>query len=314
MLRYPAKRYIYYLLSRRSLKADEVIARLDDLLFPLPQDRKDLDRLIKSILEEQRRMQFPVGYDPSNQPFNAVTAKFLSRWEITDMWSNDEYVRSATDIVHEPQIRRTLEAFLIGPLNPQAIARRLQQRFSLPEAVMNPRVVRLYAHYYWDYSAMNNAEWKDVFTKWMAGYTTDDYQTSLMAPRSAAGAALSLAVVDRSTDSLSPVIHYATARDMAFRMFLEAVILQRPGLGRAQSALNAFQIMRGADEELAKHRGSSAELLEELRRIEVSYDSEKVLSVHDIPGLKAVDIKALPSVVETEGETVEEPNDEHKPG
>lgn len=309
MLRYPAKRYVHYLFSRRVLKVDKIIEHLDDLEFPLPQDTKSMSRLMKNMMSDRQRMRFPSGFDPSKLPFNPSTSAFLMDWEISDIWAGDEFMRVATDILHEPQIRRTLETFLLSPLNPQAIARRLQQRFMLPERVMNPKVVKLYSHYYWDYSAMNNAEWKEVFQKWMS-QATDDYQTALSAPRSAAGAALSLAVADRSLDSLNPVVHYSTMRDTGFRMFLEAAILQRPGLARAQSAFLAFQMVKGADEELVKHRGSSAELLEELRRIDTTYDTSKVIGVQDLPSLRRPDVKALPAIVDTHGETVEEHTDD----
>jgi len=56
---------------------------------------------------------------------------------------------------------------------------------------------------------------------------------------------------------------------------------------------------------LAKHRGSSSELLEELQKIDTVYDSGKLLNVTDFPSMT----KTLPPVIDTEAETVEEPSE-----
>ncbi len=268
------------------MSVEKIIEHLDDLDLPLPQDEKDLCKFINRLLVERQRMKFPVGFEALKPPYNPQTVKFLQDWGVIDMWIGDDFMTSASDLLYEPGIRRTLEAFLLSPLSPYAISRRLQQRYGLPETIVNARVVKTYGHYFWDYGALNLAEWRQLCNNWVKG-STDDYQAALLAPRTDAGAALSLAVIDRSLDSLDSTVMYATMRDMGFRMFLESSLLQKPGISRTQSAFLAFQMVKGADEELVKHRGASAELLDELKRIETVHDRTKLTTVRDLPALES---------------------------
>lgn len=302
-LRYPARRYVYYLLSRRTYSLEEIVDHLRGLSLPIPEDQTEARALVTRLVHIQKQMRFPAEFNPlAPGGMSPSTRNFLDQWEITDFWLHTPAVRAAFDILFDPQLRRTLEGLLLGPLRTADIARRLAGRHGLSDQQMNTRVVRMYSHYFWDYASMNIAEWKHLLRRWLPQDDGADLIASLVSPRNPAGAAMSLAVMDRGLDSLAPEEIYSTFRDLGFRIFLESALLQGPGLSRAQSAFLCFQMVKGAEEELMKHRGGSAELLEELRRIDVVYDKRHVIDVASIPTLRSPNTVSLPTIIEADDE------------
>lgn len=299
MIRHPARHYIYYMFSKRGLGIEQVCLHLDDLRLPLPQDEKVLDRFMRSLVRTRREMNFPPGFDPLAESPNAETQAFLTKWQISDIWRQDPFVGLAVDLLEEPIIRRMMEALLLGPLSPAAIADRIKHRFGLTEAAMNVRVVRAFAHYFWDIAALSMPEWRTLIATWLPDKNNNDYLAALTSPRTPAGAALTLALVDRSAESLNPVAQYTAFRDMAFSMFMEHALLQsQPSLPRSQGAFMTFQLVKMADEELTKHQGGSAELLEEFKRIQTMYDASRITSVKDLPALAPAIIDVEPVIDE----------------
>jgi hypothetical protein len=304
VLRHPSKRYIYYLFSRRTMDVATIVQHLGDLQLPVPQKKDTFDQFVLNLLAERKRMRFPAGFNPAAPTLNPQTEAFLDRWKIRGMWAQDTFVGKAADLLFEPAMRRMVETLCLGPLAVPDIAKRVRDRFGLDQRAMNTRVVREFMHYYWDDTALSPEEWRSFVFGWIPGYN-NDYLTALGAPRSAAGAALTVSTADRGGGaSLNPVIMYAAIRDQGFRMFMEHVLHDKPGLTRTQGAMFALQIVTSAEEELDKRRGGSAELIEELHKIETIYDEKKLTSVHDLPQIR----KALPSqtVIDAEHEVVEE--------
>lgn len=286
MLHHPARHYIYYLFSKRGMKTSEVITHLDDLRMPLPQLDVEMVKFTRNLISERNSMNFPPGFNPRDDKMNADTIAFLGYWQIGDIWRDDPFVKLAIDVLNEPIVRRMVEALLLGPISPASVAARIRDRFGFDESVMNVRVIRAFSHYFWDVTALSPAGWKTLIAKWLPDVNNNDYLAALNAPRSPAGAALTLALVDRSAESLNPVVHYSAMRDHAFSLFMEHVLLQsKPGLQRTQGAFMAFQMVKMADEELTKHRGGSADLLEEFRKIQTVYDHSRVASVKELPSL-----------------------------
>lgn len=319
MLKHPSRHYIHYLLSKRTLNTEQIIDHLDDLSLPLPRKAEELVNFTATVIRLRNKMLFPPGFDPKKTPMEEGTRRFLSKYGISDIWVDDPFVGAATDILFEPMIRRVLQALLLGPLTPAAISSRIANRFGLPEHAMNVRVVKAYSHYYWDTSSLSIPEWRRLVTAWMGVDGDDpkdtlelnsDYLAALNAPRSAAGAALVLALTDRSADSLSSVAMYTAIRDQGFNMFMgHALLSTRPSLQRTQAAFMAFQMVRGADEELTRHRGSTSELIDEFRRIETTYDSTKIDTVRDLPALRSDNVVDIPV---TDYAEVEAPNTDNE--
>lgn len=313
MLRHPSRHYIYYLFSRRAFDVATIIAKLEDLRLPVPYQGSDgeesLKKFASALLSERERMEFPPNYSPLR--LNDETRAFLKSWRIYDIWAGAEHVKRALDLLDEPQPRRMVEVLLLGPLSIPDIAYRVRRRFGLPEERMNTQVVRSYMHYFWDYGALTPVEWKELTFKGMTGFN-HDYRLALDAPRTPAGAGLAIAAADRGGGaSLSPVEMYTTIRDSGFRMFMEHVINGKPGdMFRTQGAMHALSIVTQAEVELDKHRGGSAELLEELNKIETVYDTERIRSAKELPSVR----ESLPSVIDVEGEVLEEEEAHDEPG
>ncbi len=306
MLRHPSHRYVRYLLSQQSLKLADVPKRLQELHLPVPTSETALVRFLEELKTERAALVAPPGFNPLSPKLNEPTKQYLRRWELTDIWTRDPFMTQVTDILFMPNLRYSLEAYLLSPFSHRAIANRIRERFGLNEAAMNPRIVKLYAHYFWDSEAMNTAEWKELLWSFPDG--GGDLIKVLLAPRSPAGAALCLAVIDKTSESLPQEVIYASMRNAGVQMFLEAQMLQRPGVSRTQSAFLAFQMVKGADEELAKIRGGSSALIDEFKRIEAIYADPEARRIDQVPML----ISTGQAVIDTEGESTtkqEEPEE-----
>lgn len=285
-LKHPARHYIHYLLSRRSMSLKDVLQHLGDLNFPLPQERVEFSNLVGDLQRLQKEMKIPAGFDPTAENLNPATIAFLDKWKIGAMWRKDHFVDHATDALLDPHIRRSLEVLLLGPLNVGGIAHRVATRWGLSPDVMNARVIREFGHYYWLYNSMNASEWRSFF---FTHYPKGDHSDLLMAlnsPRTSAGAALTLAVSDRGADALSSADAYNTFRNCAFVMYMQHATMEKPSLARTQGAFFALQAFRMAEEELDKTRGGSVELLDELRKMETVYDRGRVLTIREVPVLR----------------------------
>lgn len=303
MLRHPSRHYVYFLFSRRTMDVATIIKQLRELSLPVPfeADEAGLKVFAKELLDARVKMKFPAGYNPLAP--NEQTRAFFKRWKIADMWAKDEFVGRAIDVLNEPRIRRMMETMILGPLSVRDIAMRVAKRFGLRETAMNTRVVRAYMHYFWDDTVMTETEWR----RFVGG--NSDYMTALTAPRTPVGAALTIAAADRGGgQSLNSVAMYSAIRDQGFRMFMEHALYDRPSLNRTQAALFALNIITTAEEELDKNRGGSAELLEELYKIETVYDTQKVTTIHELPTIR----KSLPGppVIDAEAEVVAKPQEE----
>lgn len=282
MLRHPSRHYIYFLFSKRNRDVASIIAHLGELRLPLPQEAGELKEFARSLLAERERVEIPPGFDPLAQNRNEATSRFLDKWKITDMWLNQNYVGTAADILFIPQMRRMLETLLLGPLDYGSIARHVRGRFGLSEEEMNTGVVRAYSHYYWEYGALNTPEWRELIWSWHKG-VNDDYMTALMAPRTQGGAHLAVAAADRGGHSLDAITQYSTMRDYGFRMFMQHALTGKPSLSRTQGAMMALNIVTMTEDELDKRRGGSAELIEELKKIEAVYDTTPTTTINELP-------------------------------
>lgn len=283
-LLHPAQRYIYYLLSRRNSKIKGILEHLSELQIPLPQDTDALVKFTGRLIALQKCMVLPPGFDPTAEVPNPQTAAFLNHWKIGSMWRRDPFVVRAEDILFDPHVRRSIEVMLLGPLTHVDIARRVCTRWGMPESALNPRVIREYSHYYWNYGVMNQSMWKDFLHSYFHRFADNtDYAMALSVPRTREGAILALSMSDRGADAMSDTEMYTMMRNSTAVMFMQHALLERPSITRSQSVLSAITSFKMATEELDKHRGASAELLDELRKMEPIYDHGIVATINDIP-------------------------------
>lgn len=289
MLRHPARRYIHYLFSRRSLGVADIIGHIADLGFPVPQSAPELKAFVLLVTKERQHMKFPPDFDPMAVDMNDGTRAFLTHWRIGDMWANHPDAAMAAELLHVVQVRRMIETLLLGPLTMNAIAKHVRTRFGISPELLHVGVIRAYAHYFWDYSSMTTPEWREMIWTWCPGYN-DDYLIALLAPRTTAGVHLAVAAADRGGNSVESVHQFMTVRDYSFRMFMQHA-MNRPSLSNTQAAMMSLNMLVTAEEEVAKHRGGSAELIEELRNITADHDTTAVATVTEIPVERA-----LPSV------------------
>jgi hypothetical protein len=313
VIRHPSRHYIYYLISKRSLGAIDIILTLKELGLPVPPakvmvpklgfvDNPEYEEFTDTLSATQSRLRFPPRYDPK-APGDKLTVGFLDGLRIRSMWEQDPFVCAAADILNEPAMKRMIEVMLLGPLNYDSIARRMSRRYNMPIHVMNPRVVQAYAHYYWDFQAVDREDWDVLLHDWMPGRNID-YSVSLSAPRTKYGAALSAWMADGGITPLKDVYSIRAMRDESFRHFMQASTIYQPGWKTSQAMRDYFQVFLQAQEAIEMRQGGTAEVLEELRRIEAEYDRSPMTTVHELPSGSMSVIDAVGEVVDTEEEPV----------
>lgn len=271
---HPSRHYLYYRLSRNADSIDKILGDFRDLGLAIPLGTRTLDDFIRKLLRFRREhFLVPSGFNPLAKPLSRPTLDFLKKWKIHGMWLREEMVARAEDLLHVPSVRFPLDVMLLGPIQPSHIAERLKRRYDLPDAVMNPAVVRAYAHYFWDYGALTLPQWSDTIYNWFPAEDKTALLSALHAPRTPAGAALVMSVADGSLDTVPASEMFDTVRAMGFRMFMQHALFQGASLSRTQGALAAFQIMQGAGAEADKYRGGDSDLVKEFDRIEQQYDT-----------------------------------------
>lgn len=305
-LKHPARHYIYYLFSKRSYDAATILAVLEDLDLPVPPEnhpdwRTDRELFREEIKQAQRNFSqsFPKGYNPHDLK-HKPTADFLRKHRIYDLWANDSFVAKATDLLLSPHMRRMAEIMLLGPLDTPGIARRIRDQFGLTDAEVNGRVVQCFAHYYWNYDILSRDEWAFVL-QWRAaqrqkritngdkvflvgGNDVTDYTFALNLPRNAMGIAMTVFAATGQAEALKESVMFRSLRDTALLEFMKAAItIPRSGIGKSQAMQLLMSQVVSAQEQLDMRRGASAELMDELHKIETDYDRGKLATVHQLP-------------------------------
>jgi hypothetical protein len=131
----------------------------------------------------------------------------------------------------------------------------------------------------------------EIMQEWMGGYISD-YRTSLLAPRTPTGAALSGWVADGGLEPLRDVHRFRAIRDTSFLHFMSCAVNHRPGQSTADSMLKYFMVITQAQEHIDMRQGGSAEVLEELRRLEPVYDESPMTTALELPAdsLSVIDV------------------------
>lgn len=263
-----------------------------DLGLPSPPTDAELEVFLHDLEVAKRRLSIPPKFSPLSP--NDRTTEFLRKWGIRDIWANGPYMRSARSLLDNPGPRRMVCTLLLSALNIKSIAQRTRRRFGMHQRDMNPRVLQLFSHYFWNYDAVDRDQWARYLISWVPG-RTDDMVTALKAPRTVGGVALAVNAADQAGAGETPsVVIYATAREYAFRMFMNHA-LGTPHAGNTLGALQSLDMIIKADNELDKRRGGGADLLEEFRRLEADYASPSLPGYEDLPRLGSDSIIDVPA-------------------
>ncbi len=290
---HPARHYIFYLLSRRQYRITEIAAQLIRQNMPVPSGTEEFEAFKGEILKAQKQMVFPPGYNPRDLT-HEPTAQWLRLHRIYDIWAGEPEVTYAIDVLDQPSLRRELEIMLLGPLRLSDIATRLVELHGLDPAVMNVATVRYYSHYFWNIDALPTQQWP----KLLAGIPgSDDYFSVFSAPRSQVGAAMSVYIATRGGSGIpKETVMFRYVRDCCFMEFIKVTSARAPGMGKSAAMAGLVTSLISSQEQVDMRRGGSAELLDELRRMETRYDERRLTTAAELP------LHSLPAELEREKE------------
>lgn len=292
-LEHPARYYIFYLLSKKRYRWREILAQLVQQNMPVPLDEAGLTAFSESLARAQQEITFPANYRPED-PTHVPTMKWLREHRIFDIWMQEPEVTYAFDILDQPSLRRELEIMLLGPLRFGDIAQRLASLHGLDPATMNVATVRYFAHYFWNVDCVPAEKWPAVISSRPA---SEDYYAVYTAPRSQVGAAMSVYIATRGGSGIPrEQVMFRYVRDTCFMEFIKVAATKAPGMGKATAMQNLVSSLISAQEQVDMRRGGSAELIDELRRMEQRYDERRLTAAVDLP------LHYLPAEAEREKE------------
>lgn len=279
-LEHPARYYIFFLFAQRRYKAKDVVAQLVRQGMPVPKDSKEFDQFQESLERAQREMDFPPGYNPSNL-HHVPTVNWLREHRVYDMAAREPNVTFAIDILDQPSVRRELEIMLLGPLAFEDIAKRLVLLHGLDPKIMNVATVRYYAHYFWNTETVSMQRWPALLN---AMPDPQDYFSIFTAPKSQVGAAMSVYVATRGGSGVpKETVMFRYVRDTCFMEFIKVAATRYPGMQKSVAMQGLVNSLISAQEQVDMRRGGSAELLDEMRRMETRYDERRLTTAEELP-------------------------------
>lgn len=280
-IRHPARHYIYYLIAQRVYTVKAIIQQMEKASLPLPAYYDEDDELIVDITRARREMVFPKGFNPRASEIAPETESWLRAWGIRDIFAGSQFIGTASEILIEPPIRQLIEMLLLSPMSLPDIADRVCARFELPPQVLNARVLRAYSHYFWDPGALDPSQWLAFVRKYYSAGVAELYEAVLQSPRTKAGIGYVISLIDRDPQPIDIADRYETASALAFSLLMQNALAVDRSPRRVYAAYTALTMMKMADEELSKYRGTSSDLLHELQQIRAVYDKKPPLKITD---------------------------------
>jgi hypothetical protein len=279
-LEHPARYYIFWLFAQRRYKAKDVLSQLLRQGMPVPRDQKEFDQFQESLELAQRELQFPPGFDPGNLG-HIPTAEWLRAHRVYDIAVHEPHVTYAIDILDQPSIRRELEIMLLGPLNYGDIAKRICSHHGLDPKIMTASTVKYYAHYFWNVEALSMQKWPALLQSMPY---SEDYLSVYLSPKSQVGAAMSVYIATRGGSGIpKEQTMFRYVRDTCFMEFIKVSSQRYPGMQKTVAMQGLVNALISAQEQVDMRRGGSAELLDELRRLETRFDEKKLTAAEDLP-------------------------------
>lgn len=155
MTRHPAEFWIKFLLSRREHTFDEVIrmCEMADLGSP------KLEYL--AVLDGEMRAELPVpfkGHDKRHRP----SSLFLRQQGVYEAWHRDRWLKAALDLLGDTNVRPLLETFLLSPLKPAQIIKKVNK---VTGADIDERTLDRFRHYFWNVGLLNSEEWGEFIQR-----------------------------------------------------------------------------------------------------------------------------------------------------
>jgi len=153
--RHPAEFWIKFLLSRREHAFDEIIrmCEMADLGTPTLEYIAALDIDIRSEL--------PVPFKGHDRRHRA-SSLFLRQQGVYEAWHRDKWLKAALNLLGDTNVRPLLETFLLSPLKPSQIVRKVNQ---VTDASLDERTLDRFRHYFWNVSLLNSEEWGEFIQR-----------------------------------------------------------------------------------------------------------------------------------------------------
>lgn len=279
-IEHPARYYILWLFAQRRYRATDVLSQLIRQGMPVPRDTKEFDAFKEELERCQREMAFPPGFDPGNLG-HIPTAEWMRKHRVYDIAVREPHVMFAVDVLDQPSIRREMEIMLLGPLTFPDIAKRLCQHHGLDHQVMNGATVKYYSHYFWNVEALSMQKWPALLQTMPF---SEDYFSVYLAPKSQIGAAMSVYIATRGGSGVpKEATMFRYMRDTCFMEFIKVSSQRFPGMQKTVAMQGLVNAMISAQEQVDMRRGGSAELLDELRRLETRFDEKKLTVAEELP-------------------------------
>ena len=306
---HPSANYVHFLLSKYTstqLPTANVLKLLGELGLPVPQDLEHLHVTLDRLEKLRKELQRPSFFTPRGAKRPASKLAYLKKWGIEEAWVQDSAFINAQAILQgaHADVRRALCVALLGPIKRSAIAERIREHFGLTHVQMNPRVVLLFEHYFWNAGRIDIAKWREFFSaSWYPPFSyLDDFLTVLELPRSTVGGYTALDYALRSGETPETTKVYGLMKHRVFSMFLEAA---RPAVkasvySRAASVATLFSTYRDIEEEQERLQGGNSTLIEELRLLTVAYDETAPKTFHALPRMLTATTSADTNNIEEE--------------
>lgn len=271
--KYPAIRYLLYLLTTQKYDVGSALFRCEDLGVPSPLESAQASRFEEALARCVAHMAIPSSFDPTRKPLSKATRSFLQRWRVLSLWENPEVHQKLLKFLRQTDARRSVEVMLLGPAAYEDIIDLVRDRYGV---YLELRTLRAFQHYFWNKSMMTKEDWTNYFYQSFK-YPPRDYLTCVSAPSTPAGAGIVHHIAGGSTTMDIGQMH-EVARHQMFKLFMEHTSDGKPDIRRTQGAFIALQGFILADEHFQIHAGGSTEMRSAMDRIESRYSSDKPIS------------------------------------
>jgi hypothetical protein len=200
---------------------------------------------------------------------------------VYDMAAKEPHVTYAIDVLDQPSVRRELEIMLLGPLAYEDIAKLLVLLHGLDPRVMNLATVRYFAHYFWNTETVPMHRWPPLLN---AMTNSEEYFSVFNAPKSQVGAAMSVYVATRGGSGIpKETVMFRYVRDTCFMEFIKVAATRHPGMQKSVALQGLVNSLIAAQAEVDMRRGGSADLVDEMRRLETRFDERKLTTAEELP-------------------------------
>lgn len=282
--RHPAEYFLRYLITLpQQESADDNWVRLKVQMIGYPPPMASYVAQIRQIL----MTDFPVNYAPTDR-YNRETVKYLRKHQIWSLHNANDDTKEATQILIDPQIRKTIEQLLLGRLDPREIANKVNSRF---RKFYTGEIIADYAHYFWNCSLMKTNDWVVFFEQ----YDRSDQQKSLSIIQSGGGMALHVAGFKQDIEAKEMLREMAEAIHFDFKDWKN----QPRSAERTRAFATLTKAATAIDERMSESSTAVRDHLALFKSWQMTNSPQKVQGIEDVAphgnfSESGADLKELP--------------------